>query len=174
MTTEPARYIQEFFAGYPTFDYDLSAPFFDEFQRLKKVSHFNKPQWERARDGLRAAMVKQFNAMYGTNADDLESWQLLCSALGMDPVPNDIQTCRRKLQSTHVNLVDFVEAPMSGKPVRTFRSQQGLSTYTKTTEKFFPRRDVNAGSLLGCLLRQILNPPPTRGKARRARIGATN
>ena len=40
-------------------------------------------------------MVKQFNEMYGRSADDLQSWQLLCSALGTDPVPENISDCRK-------------------------------------------------------------------------------
>ncbi|KAH9894284.1 hypothetical protein C8Q73DRAFT_511452 [Cubamyces lactineus] len=122
-------------------------------------------------------MVKQFNAMYGTNADDLESWQLLCSALGMIPVPDNIRTCRRTVRSTHVNIVDFVEAPMVGMAVRTFDSEEQLSVYTKETGKFFPRGDVNAGSLLRYLLRQILHPPArprSGGNKRRARTQAPN
>ncbi|KAI0334748.1 hypothetical protein GY45DRAFT_1039697 [Cubamyces sp. BRFM 1775] len=175
MATGSKHYIQAFFARYPSFDYDIAAPFFDEFQRLGKASRWKKPQWDQKRDELRGAMVKQFNAMYGTSADDLESWRLLCSALGMDPVPDDIKTCQQKVKSTHVNLVDFVEAPLSGRAVNRFKTETELSRYTKETKKYFPRHDVNAGSLLRYLLRQILRPnsrlprPPLDAKKQKTR-----
>ncbi|KAI9067584.1 hypothetical protein FKP32DRAFT_1620026 [Trametes sanguinea] len=155
--------IRVFFANYPEFDYDVEAPFFNEFKRLQTDLHWEQKQREIAREELRNAMVQQFNLMYGTNVDDLASWQLLCTALGMNPVPNTIKGCQRKVKATHVNLVDFVEAPLSGKPIRTFKSEVALSKYTRDSKKYFPRDDVNSGSLLRCLLRQIMNPYAHRG-----------
>ncbi|KAH9853747.1 hypothetical protein C2E23DRAFT_93232 [Lenzites betulinus] len=152
--------IRTFFANYPEFDFNPDAPFFEEFKRLQKT--LDQGEKETARDDMRSAMVRQFNDMYGTNVDDLESWQLLCTALGMNPVPKDIKTCQRQVKATHVNLVDFIEAPLSGKPVQTFKSEQKLSKYTQETKKYFPRDDVNSGSLLRCLLRQIMNPHARR------------
>ncbi|CDO74042.1 hypothetical protein BN946_scf185043.g92 [Trametes cinnabarina] len=154
--------IRVFFANYPEFDYDSQAPFFDEFKRLQTELRWEQKQRETAREELRNAMVQQFNVMYGTSVDDLESWQLLCSALGMNPVPNSIKACQRKVKATHVNLVDFIEAPLSGNPIKTFKSEVALSKYTQETKKYFPRDDVNSGSLLRCLLRQIKNPSAHR------------
>ena len=64
------------------------------------------------------------------------------------------------LANTHVNLVDFISSP--GERVRTFPSEEALSKYTRETSKYFPRENVYAGSLLKCLLRNILNPSQTR------------
>ncbi|KAI0370260.1 hypothetical protein BV20DRAFT_1052600 [Pilatotrama ljubarskyi] len=163
-TTAPAQLypIQAFFANYPDFDYNAEAPFFEEFKRLETDLHWERKQREIAREELRDAMVRQFNTMYGTSADDLGSWQLLCTALGMSPVPNNIKACQRKVKATHVNLVDFIEAPLTGKPVQTFKSEAKLSKYTQETKKYFPRDNVNSGSLLRCLLRQIMNPSARR------------
>ncbi|OJT13543.1 hypothetical protein TRAPUB_9897 [Trametes pubescens] len=151
--------IRDFFAQYPDFDYDPNAPFFDEFKRMPGVLHWSQDERGAAREALRSAMVRQFNDMYGTNVDDLESWHLLCTALGMTPPPDDIKTCQRKIKATHVNIVDFIEAPLSGASIVTFKSELALSKYTKQTTKYFPRDDVNSGSLLRYLLRRIMNPP---------------
>ena len=67
----------------------------DEFNRLARQMKWNRYQREDARDALRDAMVHQFNEMYGRSADSLESWQLLCQALGRDPVPDNIVECRK-------------------------------------------------------------------------------
>ncbi|KAI0676882.1 hypothetical protein C8Q78DRAFT_999989 [Trametes maxima] len=155
--------IRTFFANYPEFDYNPDAPFFEEYKRLETDLQWEQKQKEIGREELRDAMVRQFNEMYGTSADDLGSWQLLCTALGMNPVPNDIKSCQRQVKATHVNLVDFIEAPLSGKPVQTFKSEAKLSKYTQETKKYFPRDNVNSGSLLRALLRQIMNPHARRG-----------
>lgn len=83
-------------------------------------------------------------------------------------------TLAQKVKATHVNIVDFIEAPLSGASIVTFESELALSEYTKDTTKYFPRDDVNSGSLLQYLLRRIMNPPVNRrGKAaRRGRITA--
>jgi len=60
--------------------------------------------------------------------------------------------------STHVNLVDLVDAPRTGQPVPVFKSEFELSDYTIDSEKFFPRANAYAGGLLRLLLRHILNP----------------
>ncbi|KAI9001215.1 hypothetical protein BD414DRAFT_474009 [Trametes punicea] len=164
--------IHVFFANYPDFDYNPDAPFFEEFKRLETELHWERKKREAAREGLRNAMVQEFNAMYGTSAEDLASWQLLCSALGMKVVPNDVKSCQRKVKATHVNIVDFIEAPLSGKPIRTFNTELELSKYTRETKKFFPRYDVNAGSLLRSLLRQIMNPYARRASVAKSGLKA--
>ncbi|EIW62098.1 uncharacterized protein TRAVEDRAFT_117909, partial [Trametes versicolor FP-101664 SS1] len=163
--------IRDFFAQYPDFIYDPDAPFFEEFQRMQRVLHWQREERDAAREELRSAMVKQFNDMYGTNVDDLESWQLLCTALGMKPPPADVETCQKKVKATHVNLVDFIEAPLLGESIETFTSELALSEYTKRTMKYFPRYDVNSGSLLQFLLRQIKNPSMYRRGADSTRGG---
>ncbi|KAI0771880.1 hypothetical protein BD413DRAFT_475039 [Trametes elegans] len=162
----PVYPIRAFFANYPAFEYDPSTPFLQEFKRMESDLHWDRKQRETAREELRQAMVKQFNAMYGTSADDLASWQLLCTALGVKPVPDDIKSCRRQVKATHVNIVDFIEDPLSGKPVRTFKSEAQLARYTKDTKKYFPRDDINSGSLLRTLLRQIMSPQARRPGAK--------
>ncbi|EIW62097.1 uncharacterized protein TRAVEDRAFT_115709, partial [Trametes versicolor FP-101664 SS1] len=154
--------IQDFFANYPDFEYNSKAPFLSEFKRMGKDLGWKTKEREAAMDDLRDAMVKQFNAMYGTRVDALESWRLLCSALGMNPAPKDIKKCHRVIISAHVNLVDLIEAPLSGQSVQTFDSEIELSAYTKPLRKYFPRNNVNTGSLLRYLLRQIKKPHPRR------------
>lgn len=87
--------IRDFFANYPDFEYNSKAPFLSEFKRMGKDLGWKTKEREAAMDDLRDAMVKQFNAMYGTRVDALESWRLLCSALGMNPAPKDIKNCHR-------------------------------------------------------------------------------
>lgn len=48
-----------------------------------------------AREDFKAALVKQFNDIYGTDADNLESWQKLCRVLHIVPVPTRLAECRQ-------------------------------------------------------------------------------
>lgn len=40
-------------------------------------------------------MVLQFNDIYGTDEEDLRSWQGLCRVLNIEPVPEELQECRK-------------------------------------------------------------------------------
>ena len=72
--------------------------------------------------------------------------------LGFD----DELTGAKKVQTTHVNLIDLVERARSGEEVRVFRDLDELREYTKSTGKFFPKEDAYAGGVLKYLLREIL------------------
>jgi len=47
-----------------------------------------------ARRQFKSAMVQQFNDLYGTDEEDLNSWQNLCHILNIEPVPEGIKECR--------------------------------------------------------------------------------
>ena len=53
------------------------------------------------------------------------------------------------------NIIDLVDAPNMGQPVRVFASERKLSEYTIKWEKFFPRHNAYADGLLRFLLRRI-------------------
>lgn len=47
-----------------------------------------------ARRTFKSAMVQQFNNLYGTDEEDLNSWQNLCHILNIKPVPEGLKECR--------------------------------------------------------------------------------
>lgn len=49
---------------------------------------------EEARKGFKDALVQEFNMMYGTDVNDIGSWQGLCHVLGIAPVPDKLNECR--------------------------------------------------------------------------------
>lgn len=49
---------------------------------------------EEAREGFKNALVQEFNKMYGTDVNDIGSWQGLCRVLGIAPVPDKLNECR--------------------------------------------------------------------------------
>ncbi len=174
--------LESFFANYPNFTYDSSAPARSEFRRLCQAQQWgqNSAQRDSARSRFRTALILQFNAAYG---DDLDGWHAMMIHMGVDPLPDTISACKKVLiyspfevsssptshstqivKGLFVNLVDLVD--VRGDPTQTvtlFESEKALSKYTKRTDKFFPKDEAKAGGILKFLLRQIMRPGRRRG-----------
>ncbi|TFK93885.1 hypothetical protein K466DRAFT_649659 [Polyporus arcularius HHB13444] len=149
--------IERFFARFPEFDYQPTAPFLDEFKRLKELKEWDDKGERREKSKLQEAMVEQFTVMYGREETDLLAWQRLCNALGVNPVPKTLHECRQLVSRTHVNLVDFIERRDPGQTVQKFASEEDLRRYTHETEKYYNRNAAKRrSSLLSRLLRHII------------------
>lgn len=48
------------------------------------------PDRKVAHDDFKTALVHQFNSLYGTEVDDIESWRGLSRALDITPLPRDL------------------------------------------------------------------------------------
>ncbi len=59
------------------------------------------PEREEAHDNFKTAMVQQFNGLYGTEIDDIESWRGLALAVDIFPPPEEIN--RAKKVSIHLS-----------------------------------------------------------------------
>ena len=66
-----------------------------EFYRMCHYFGWDREDEERveAYDALKIAMVQEFNTLYGTDVDDIDSWHKLCLALDISP-PKSLQACR--------------------------------------------------------------------------------
>ena len=91
-------HIDEFFAidRYTRFPYDPSASVMAEFYRMCNFFGWKKDDEEKktAREQLSNAMAKQFNSIYGTDVEDINSWKNLCRVLGIFPIPKGLWECR--------------------------------------------------------------------------------
>ncbi|KAG8680562.1 hypothetical protein FRC11_002296, partial [Ceratobasidium sp. 423] len=125
-----------------------------EFYRLCASGIIDR---EKKRQRFRDALTQDFNEMYGEDEDDLGAWQRLCRVLVTD-IPDEIEECRKIIQSKFVNIVDLVDTKITENPVLQFKSEAELSSYTKTTGKYFPHDNEHAGGLLKFLLRFIVFP----------------
>ncbi|KZP03919.1 hypothetical protein FIBSPDRAFT_844491 [Athelia psychrophila] len=175
-----AARIQQFFGEYPSFNYSRSSPIMSEFWRMCQHFNWDKEDEDReeAHKAFKDALTQQFNDYYGTDVDNIASWQKLCRRLGVEPIPEGLQACRAIIEKTHVNLVDLVD---NGR-FEIFKSLEDLRVYTIDERKFFPLDDAYAGGLLKFLLREILHKynggqnkqsrgHPHRGGRRGARRG---
>ncbi|QRW27754.1 tyrosinase [Rhizoctonia solani] len=117
-TAEPsATHVETFFSKYRSFTFNTTQPIMAEFYRLCAFTLVDR---EKARQGFRDALTRDFNEMYGVDEDDLGSWQRLCRAV-VAKVPDDIEECRKI-----VNIVDLVDTRITGIPVLQFESEAEL------------------------------------------------
>lgn len=88
--------MDDFFEEYPDFGYQPTAPIWTEFNRMCDEFEWDSDDYEmrKARRTFKSAMVQQFNDLYGTDVEDLTSWQKLCNVLNINPVPGDLKKCR--------------------------------------------------------------------------------
>ncbi|KAK3045919.1 hypothetical protein LTR09_012549 [Extremus antarcticus] len=126
-----------FFARYPSFGHEPLQSSSTEFYRMCDFFGWERDDDERryAHDGFKTALVRQFNAIYGTDASDIKSWIL---------------------KGKFVNLVDLIDRHNSGGEVIQFSTLQELQDYTIANGKFFPKQSAYAGGILKFLLRDIL------------------
>lgn len=89
-------YFEGFFSSYPEFTYNPTQPIMKEFYRMCNTYGWGPYDSEKteARDGVRDAIAQTFNAIYGTDMNDLRSWHNLFHAIHIDPLPENIQSCR--------------------------------------------------------------------------------
>ena len=52
------------------------------------------PERVEAHDGFKTALVQQFNSLYGTEVDDIESWRGLSLALDISPLPENLKEAK--------------------------------------------------------------------------------
>ncbi|KAF8798628.1 hypothetical protein BYT27DRAFT_6897267 [Phlegmacium glaucopus] len=161
--------LEEFFSQYPAFTYNPNASATSEFYRMCDRFRWDRedPVREEAHEAFRDALTKQFNSKYGTDVNNLASWQLLCDKLQVSPIPDNLKECRKIVMETHVNMVDLV----SNGVARVFSSVEELSRYTISSGKYFPKESVHAGELLQHLLRHILDPSKDSGRTRNSTGG---
>lgn len=113
--SEP-RHLADFFAQYPTFQYDSAQSPTDEFKRMRRQFGWEGPrnsstQADTAWEGYRDALTLQFGGLYGTDVNDVKSWQHLCGVLKIDPVPADLETCREVCWSRLSQPFDLTSTP---------------------------------------------------------------
>lgn len=95
-------HIDQFFSRYLRFQYDRMKSSSEEFVRLCRKYRWRKdengdypPESETTWADYRISVVMQFNASFGDGVDDNEAWGILCSHLGVDPIPRRIRDRRR-------------------------------------------------------------------------------
>lgn len=89
--------IADFFASYPSFDYDRTASSSAfEFRRLCKHMGWEprSPEQKAAWVAFQDALASLFNELYGRDAGSLQAWQELCRRLGIYPVPAVLEEAR--------------------------------------------------------------------------------
>jgi hypothetical protein len=99
--THKRVHIESFFAKYTDFEFDRTQSTMSEFTRLSQQRNWDPDSSDsqlgyearRAKKQLKDALVVQFNATFGTDEKDLNSWRELCRVIGI-PAPNTLAECQ--------------------------------------------------------------------------------
>jgi hypothetical protein len=174
-SNDPSSPISCFFARYPNFIYDPTKPLEHEFGRLLRTLGPKSSKIKKAKKHYRIALTEQFNFRFGTNANKLDAWQVLCHCVGIEPAPESITQCRKvslpdmlilllvtyfllqKISKVHVNLVDLVDPSRKSQLPHRFPNVTLLSEYSIRHDKIFPKDLAHAGGVLKALLRQLFS-----------------
>jgi len=89
-------YLEEFFERYPRFRFNSSAPATAQFHRLCDSYNWSRNDKQRldAVEGFGNALSQSFNHTYGTEVNDIRSWQTICAVIEIDPIPNNLEECQ--------------------------------------------------------------------------------
>ncbi|KAF5341043.1 hypothetical protein D9611_005931 [Ephemerocybe angulata] len=156
MPSPSSHPISDFFAEYPTFNYTTKESCTTEYRRLCRFMRWRRdsPEQGQAWQDFRKALVLQFNANFGTDAESVKAWWTLCQTLGIKPVPRKMKDAREAVCNTQVNLIDLTEA--YGNPncsFTVFNTAKELTEYTIREHKYMPRDVLEAGGVLRTLLK---------------------
>lgn len=91
-----SKHLQDFFSDFKLFTYNPAEAATEEFHRLGQVYgwEWESEEREEARQRFKDAMVQEFNAIYGTDENDINSWYGLCRVLNISPIPETLEACR--------------------------------------------------------------------------------
>ncbi|KAK7686025.1 hypothetical protein QCA50_010836 [Cerrena zonata] len=150
--------IDQFFSQYPEFDYKPNAPAVGEFMRLTQQKGWKNGEATKkeVQAQFKTVMSEQFNEIYGLDPNDVKAWQYMLQVLDIDPIPQDLDECRRVIRSLYVNLVDLVDLHRAQETPQKFEDLAALRAYTRG-HKIFPLKVAKAGGVLKFLLRKIHN-----------------
>lgn len=68
----------------------------------------------------------------------------------------------KELRKIHVNIVELLEAAMTGETPKRFPTVKSLALHTAEYGNYFPINDPRAGGVLRGLLRRLLRKKPQR------------
>ncbi len=97
-TTTSQTFVDLFFARpeYSRFRYNPYLTFTPQFNRMADEFGWNEhgQLWARAYEDLLDALVSQFNFYYGMDSNSLKSWEDLCRAIKISPIPSAMKKAR--------------------------------------------------------------------------------
>ena len=68
----------------------------EQFYELCDLYRWDRdgPQKTEARKGIKAALVLEFNDLFGKDDNSLQTWVELATIIGLSPIPDEVNKCR--------------------------------------------------------------------------------
>ena len=89
-----SSHLETFFSQYSGYTFDHSLPSTTQFHRMCDAVGLNSVKRKEARNAFNDAISQAFNVIYGTEVDNLESWQVLCRVVQMPEIPDNLKECQ--------------------------------------------------------------------------------
>lgn len=89
------------------FYYNPAAGVMAEFYRMCFIfgwQQYDNQARQKAHNLLKDALTQEFNYIYGTDADCIESWERLCRILHITPMPEGLHACR---EASKIHIVTY-------------------------------------------------------------------
>ncbi|KAK1773289.1 hypothetical protein QBC45DRAFT_340240 [Copromyces sp. CBS 386.78] len=161
-----SRLIQPHFGRHASFESQSTRPSTESGKkpRAGKKPELTKEEQEKRKkenEKKRKRIVNKFNKFIGKR--ELKDWQKLCRTIGLEGQFDDVESCRKAIESVYVNILDvldsdkIIQAGGKSKPQR-FPTPRALTDYTMKSKRIFPRDEVTENQPEYSMLRHIFNP----------------
>jgi hypothetical protein len=149
--------IDQYFARFRRFRYTRTA----DWRQLHPFNALARQQrWTEERRDIEFRLLQE--AWTGVvesefEGSSLDHYKRVCEDLNIDPIPESITKCKKKLRKVFVNIVDLMQYRLNGrrgeKP-RRFKSLRGLKEYSFNCNKYYSKERAKA-EMLRELLTQL-------------------
>ncbi|EED22065.1 conserved hypothetical protein [Talaromyces stipitatus ATCC 10500] len=147
--------VRSFFDDFPDFVQDPSAPISAEFARLAAHRQWKKGARSKTYERNWSKCIRmEFDNFYGKEYTKLESWQNICTEVGIEPL-SSVTKCKKALSKVNVNLVNLIDCRTTGEKPLLFPSLDALRKYTRKRGRAFPREEAKEDGFIKILLKRI-------------------
>lgn len=91
----PLEHLDAFFRKYPQFRRDPTKSVVIQISDLRKQEGPKRKLWDVALSKYQNALVQQFNASYGTDPNDLETWHRVLRRIHAGELPQTLDKCQK-------------------------------------------------------------------------------
>ncbi|CAG8084531.1 unnamed protein product [Penicillium nalgiovense] len=157
MTNSP---VNAFFRSWPNFPFHVQLPPHKSWEQLHMFYGWDDqaPEYRAAWIRYQDALASEVTIWFG-DVLDLESWQKLCRAVGIDPLPGTCADGYMAIRNLYVNLIDLIQWARTGRvdgEVKRWKNNADLFEYSIATRRIF-ERDMTANDKPNVVLRHLTN-----------------
>ncbi|CAG8894795.1 unnamed protein product [Penicillium egyptiacum] len=150
--------LNDFFRSWPGFTFHVQLPLHKSWEQLHVFCGWNdqSPQYRAAWIGYQDALASEVTIRFG-DVLELESWQKLCRAVGIDPLPGTCADGYLVTRNLFVNIIDLIQWTRTNRvdgEVKRWKNSSDPCEYSIATKRVF-ERDMTARDKPNVVLRRL-------------------